>query len=1040
MPYPEKLGQPCWVSSQVPKVVSLTAQTSAASAPYFLAAHSPFKRITDAKSAGRTLTEEEVFKSIFSKARGQVQVFVRGEPGTGKSHLIRWLKERSSYAARQQADGLDNFHLVIVTRGNGSLKDALGQIVQQLGSEFERHLARVQGAIDRLSDQTARATLLSELALELGSRWSNEHGRAPLAPRLRHLGDALNAPGLGRWLKRDGGVIHKLIQRLTEQSSSEDRENFPSFDSKELDIPLTYLTSAQNPGEVIQLAEDLMEEPESKELAVAALNTALSDAVRALTGLKGDDLVKIFTDIRRQLGPNKSLGIFIEDVSVTGLDQDVVNAFEPRDAEGLCRMVAILGITENGWQRLPDNQRQRATHIYEVGGRTVAQWASDAQEVAKFTARYLNAVRSSDEEISAAAEERFEGDFGESHCNKCPAKEECHQVFGKIDIGGGVEVGMFPYSPSAPQAMLQNLSDARYKSQRGLLDQVLLPVLDHSLQLLANKEFPRPQLFAVISPSLTFWSGFENRYCSGVRWSDAHRARLKFLAQFWVASNSAEESAATLKQFLKPLGLPDFPASVVAPTLRGAVVDNRVGQPPPPTRPTPQPQPHDRELERLLGLLENWKSGQPLNEDNKFRALLGPFISRSILWQDIRSVPIAEKKRHMSATGTTYRFPKIEGQVMNPGGNFFIDFTRSSDTYKLLHSLLLFSHSPDGTWNFEHGELQKREMSRWLRKHQIKVLASLQPDPSSIPQKCLRSAVQVLALTALLRDRRKLPENRVERLSALFSGVWQPADKPAVVSPEFEAILSDLELKQAPLREYVVQEIGSGQGDADPKDFIDPMPVLTTLEEFDAKVKFEPPPIEAEANFWKSRFQPISTLRAGIFATIEARIERERSAVGAAVIAIRDFIKDAGFDPSDASKSLEPCLAELNMVIGLQRGGQHQRPALELPHEEFDNLWKKKQLQTAEIRSSWSASIRRGAEIAQVGDSNALLVFNSAKLKECISAIKTVKNHLELIDQHMSDQEGGTAPGGDSRPQLLIALEAIAALAPAKEKENQAEA
>jgi len=1036
MPYPDKLGQPCWVSSQVPKVVSLTAKTSAASASYFLAAHSPFKQITDAKSAGQTLSEEEVFKSVFSKARGQVQAFVRGEPGTGKSHLIRWLKERSSYAARQKADGLNNFHLVIVTRGNGSLKDALGQIVQQLGREFERHLARVQGAIDRLSDQTARATLLSELALELDSRWSNEHGRAPLAPRLRHIGEALNAPGLGRWLKRDGGVIHRVIQRLTEQSSSEDRENFPAFDSQELDVPLTYLTSAQNPGEVIQLVEDLAEEPESKELAVAALNTALVDAVRALTGLKGDDLVKIFTDIRRQLGSKKSLGIFIEDVSVTGLDQDVVNAFEPRDAEGLCRMVAILGITENGWQRLPDNQRQRATHVYEVGGSTVAQWASDADEVAKFTARYLNAVRSSDEEICAAEEERFEGSFGKSHCDECPVRGECHQVFGKVDIGGGIVVGMFPYSASAPQAMLQKLSDARYKSQRGLLDQILLPVLDHSLPLLENHEFPRPQFFAVLSPSLTFWSGFENRYCNGVRWSDAHRARLKFLAQFWVESNSAEESARTLEPFLKPLGLPDFSSSVVVPSGKGGggkkIVD-------PPTSPPPV-RPKDTELERLLSLLEKWKSGQPLSEDNKFRALLGPFISRSILWQDCRSMPIVEKKRHVSPTATTYRFPKIEDQVMSPVGNFFIDFKRGLDSYKLLQTLLLFSHSADGTWNFEHGELHKRDMSRWLRKHQKKVISSLQPDPSSIPQKCLRSAIQALALVSFLRDRKNLPENRVERLSALFSGVWQPADKPVAMSPYFEAIFSDLELKHAPLRQYIVQEIGSGQGDADPKDFIDPVPVLTALEEFDAQVKFEPPPIEAEANFWKSRFQPVSALRTGIFAAIGDRLEQERAAVGAAVIEIRDFIKGAGFDSSDASKSLEPCLAELNVVIGLQRGGQHQRATLELPNEEFDNLWKMKLLQTAEVRSSWSVSINRGAEVAKGGDINTLLVFNPAKLKECKSAIKAVKNHLELIDQHMSDEEGGTAPGGDSRPQLLIALEAIAGLAPAKEKENQAEA
>src|SRR5262245_23469762 len=219
MSYPEKLGQPCWSLEQVRKVISLTAQTNAESAPYFLAAHSPFERIIDAKAGARQLTEEQVFQELFSAARGQVQAFVRGEPGTGKSHLIRWLKLRAEYAARHREAGLDAFKLVLVSRGNGSLKDALGQIVSQLGPAYEKHIQRVRGAIERLSEATARATLLAELALEIGTRWTNERGRVPLDRNLRHLGQALRANGFGRWLTRDGGIVDKVIKRLTERSS-----------------------------------------------------------------------------------------------------------------------------------------------------------------------------------------------------------------------------------------------------------------------------------------------------------------------------------------------------------------------------------------------------------------------------------------------------------------------------------------------------------------------------------------------------------------------------------------------------------------------------------------------------------------------------------------------------------------------------------------------------------------------------------------------------------------------------------------------------
>src|SRR5665213_1626452 len=133
MSYPTNFGQPCWSAEQVSKVITQTVEAKAQTAPHFLASHSPFRKISDFRTPGQVLTEDDVFQDIFSKSRGEVQAFVKGEPGTGKSHLIRWLKLRSDYAAAHRDSGLDKFKLVLVERGTGSLKDALQQIVVQLG-------------------------------------------------------------------------------------------------------------------------------------------------------------------------------------------------------------------------------------------------------------------------------------------------------------------------------------------------------------------------------------------------------------------------------------------------------------------------------------------------------------------------------------------------------------------------------------------------------------------------------------------------------------------------------------------------------------------------------------------------------------------------------------------------------------------------------------------------------------------------------------------------------------------------------------------
>jgi hypothetical protein len=1004
----------------------LTAQTSANSAASFLAAHSPFQKITDVKSAGITLTEEDVFNAIFSRANRSVQAFVKGEPGTGKSHLIRWLKERSDYEWSQTSGSSAKPRIVLVTRGNGSLKDALGQIIRQLGAEFEQHVSRVQRAIQQLSDHTVRAMLLAELALEIDTRWTNVHKRDPLPRSLRHLGQALRSDGFGAWMRRDEGVIHQVIKRLTDPSSVDEREHYPTYSVEDLKVPLSAFQTQSVSSEVFNFVhEDLKEEEETCKQAVEVLNIALRDAVRAMTGLKGDDLLTIFTEIRRQLGPKKSLAVFIEDVSVTGLDEDVVNAFEPRDSDGLCRMVVVLGITENGWQRLPDNLRQRATHTYEVGGSAVQGWASSREEVATFAARYLNAVRSTDAELEAIAEDRFEGDVRRSRCDACPCRTECHAVFGKVVFSGGVEVGMFPFSRSAPHALLQKLTDTRYHSQRGLLDHVMLKALEQSHGTLQSHRFPRAQLFPVEPPALPSWAGFVNRFCSGVAWDDERRSRLRFIASFWIEASTAEELAAYLQPYLKPFGLPDFSGGVVAPPKQKGIAGNVPVHLPPPSPVPAQTPAADRELERLLVLLDKWNEGQPLQEDSKFRDLLGAFLSKSIVWEDFRGVPIAEKKRLIG--GNTV--PKIEGQVANPRGTYNVDFPRNSESRDLLQSLLLLQRSTSRTWNFSDGELHKRSVSRWLRKRQSSVVNSIQPIEKDTVDQSLRSAIQALALTAMLRDRKRFPEGRAERIQSLLSPIWPPTERPVAISSEMQAIVRDLEQKHGALIIFTIQEVGAGQGEAEPKDFINPLPLLTALSDFEERFCFEAPPAHADSGFWKPRFVAVQTLRLGAFESIPDRFKKEQKAIGEALGTAQNFMKGAGFDGQDLRDTLSVCLTALVEVIDLQRGAQRRPGILPIPNEPFDELWQKKLIQSSDVRASWGVALE-GAESAAVSRTpSEVAVFNPSKLEECVTALRVTEQYLNLVNQHLQDEENVGESEGDCRAQLLEVLSDISALA-----------
>ena len=446
----------------------------------------------------------------------------------------------------------------------------------------------------------------------------------------------------------------------------------------------------------------------------------------------------------------------------------------------------------------------------------------------------------------------------------------------------------------------------------------------------------------------------------------------------------------------------------------------------------PSPAVSNPQLERLIALLDAWRDGQQLREDNKFRDLLGDLLSKSIRWQDHRRIPIAEKKRLVKGN----MFPHIDGQVMNPRGSYIVRFKRDAETYALLHSLLLFSFAPQKTWGFEHGELHKRELSRWLRKQAPRVVESIQPGPPSLSQAVLRPAVETLALLAIIRDRRKFPEGRAGRIHSLLAPVWDASTKPVILSPDLQAITQDLEQKEVSLRDLIVQELGVGQGDAVPTDFLDPLPLLALLEGFEKRMEFHPPPPEAEQSYWGPRFAATRTLAKGAFGTIPNRIKKEREAIAKATQLGPEFIKKAGIEEPDFQIGFEKCLSQLIEVIALQRGTQHQRAILTLPHDAFEQLWQRKLVQNSDTRTSWGTAISKAGELSKQEDPVPLLAFDPTRLKEAVDALAIIETHLDLIDQHLRDEESQGGPGGDSRPKLLATLKEVENLVSAKESDT----
>lgn len=1025
MAYPEQLGAPCWTRDQAEYCINSVAQVTTETVASFLATHSPIKDIKDAK-ANDIVTEEEIFKALFTR-RGEIRGVVRGDSGTGKSHLIRWVNLRAEYAAENNELGLEKFKIVMVRRDTGSLKSALQQIVEQLGGDFAQYIEDIKGALDKFSSETARRELVSALALEVGNKWESR-GNSPLPRDLQNLDEILRSPGYLNWLCRDGGIIARKIARLTDSSSLEEREKQVVFSVSDVKPSSPILNKTRDAQQVYDFLDNLEYDDIDSDEVVAVLNQALIEAQRELTGIRGSKLHDIFIAIRKELHfQGKQLAVFVEDVTAAsgGLDTDLFRAFEPHAVQGACRMIAVLGMTNAGWNPLPDNEKDRVDVEYDVGA-NAQKWSSDSVEVAKFAARYLNASRCSESELETLAEDRFESDIASSKCDDCPHKEECHRIFGFVELETGAQIGMYPFTPIAPQRMLTALNETRHRSsQRGLLDYVLDYALIKSYLYIEQQEFPNSKGIGVTAPHLAYWTGLESEFLGGVAWGTDEKKRAQFLVQFWYDGDSAEGAVVFLKQTGGVLGLPPISSEVTVDPRKGIsknkpVQTGKLAQSVAIPQPVPQlDPPEDKEQERLLMALDSWADGQDLKYDARFRDYVADLLKFSLRWQDFRGIPVQEAKK-LNKTKDPIR---IEGQRAHPSGHhYFIDLPRDSKTKGLLEALVRYNREGKKSWNFSHGELHKRRVSCWVRQNQSRLIDGVNPTPLSIKEKSIKTAAQFLALSAVLRRKDPLPQKDIQaRISELFVQIWDHQSPPVFFNNKLGAMLTDIGKKWSDVKDFLISELGVGQGEAQPKDFIDPVPLLESLKNFDDVPKVDRVDDEASISYWKKRFAPVAGLSKA-YDDLPELLNAEVVEIRSRCDEITALLVESGFDGRDLRSDFRQFMKSLLEVLEIEEQNLKCPPS-----PDFKSLHGNGRI--VERKEAWATSLGRAEKVCNDKSPSGTLSFDSTVFDDAYRSVIIIKKHLQEIERELRNQEtpSGSETSG-TKEELLDNLKKIVSL------------
>jgi hypothetical protein len=810
---PEAAGNPCWSRSSVEARLSPIAQLSDAKADWFLATHSPIQCLLP---AGESVNESALFDRLYRSGSPEQLVVIKGPPGAGKSQLINWLRLRFQDAlsrGENRHGGGGRLRTVLIRRRSGSLKDALEQLVAQL-PQYERFLADVTAAIAQISDDQARRKLSFEIAVVLlGLQQKGE-----LPDDLKHLHQLFQDIRMMEVMCRPNGTIDRNIQRLTSESDVLSRENLPTFTAEDFDF-----RGKRRGLDVDTLMLDLLEDEEALRVEAAKIvNSVLREALANVTGIKGQTLHEVFRGIRRAMfQAGEELALFVEDVSTMSiLDEELVNALEPQGDTDLCRILSVLGMTIPAYNRLQENKKDRITLALEIPGDFGnAGSLADADQTDRFVARYLNALRVGEAQISVLAEDRrLHNDVLRSACDDCIVRDKCFGAFSSVRFGEA-EVGLYPLAPGAASRILEGLeATSSSRNPRGLLRHVVMPLLE----IQGGKSRAQSNSFGIdLTPQMPSDLAQASQTLLG-GWNGTQKSQLSYLTWYWSGGNTIVEARLRIEPMLPWFGLPPFTGgSTPPPGSESPKTQVKVKGPATPDSTPKEPASTPPLLVNARQRLQVWlDQKKKLTKDAEYRDLLLGLVKSSLDEENSRFPSSAMRDLATGNGSLTRANIQIEDMDSNPAvaSKARFAFPRNHSTYDLLNALLDFQYLGGGkSWDFEGAIAQQRVYAKWLLRHREDMLRAY--NVTRAPSGDVQRIAAIFLVIAYRFCRRSTVSS--DTAIAVESLTSFDVSEPTTMTKIAQKLASDANLRVQKVRTFLFRQLSVPQGGARSLNYID---------------------------------------------------------------------------------------------------------------------------------------------------------------------------------------------------------------------------
>ena len=604
---------------------------------------------------------------------------------------------------------------------NNSVRGAFSQLLEQKvirDPAVEEKLRKFVESTESKDETTFKIDILHAYIAAVQSDQSGKPYRSVIC---RNIASYLSDSRVSEFLLREEGPISKCYQVITSSSSTVLKESvvFSKEDFNEKKIPRSI--KRQGDPQAQDFASTLLDDDDEVSKLVDYLNRFTRDVVQRCAGVSSESTKTVFEELRKELKKQgKNLTLFIEDFTgFTGVDSEMITVLSTEhggDYDYLCRVTAIIGITDGYYDQFKDNFKDRVTHQISVTERSFG----DPEFLTQMAGRYLNAIYTEPERIRKWYQDG--ADF-----NTLPLSGFKPDFdWDTTDIAGKA-VSLYPFNKRAILGLYEHLP---VKSPRMFLRDVLRAQLKEYFDgktYGAQWDFPRNDAHIQMSNPVHSSSIDRNEQLS-----KEDRERVKAILALWgdgsatgVKKQDSVFFGGVNQLFFRDVALSFNGIGDIKP-VDGDNLPAPPPQPEPPTSSSPQPKDARRiTYERRIADINSWyTSNTKLQYHADYRQLIKDFIcgtaqqAGAIPWQDL-GIPAFIAYERFNDLGMI----SIEDQETGYNGNSIVAMQRSVECRDALIALCEEDYAKG--WDFEAAVYYQQQLVAWLERNKERIIRNV---------------------------------------------------------------------------------------------------------------------------------------------------------------------------------------------------------------------------------------------------------------------------------------------------------------------------